>query len=81
MANECRANIRPSKNVRIGVFKVDPIYPNSYIAHPDTIRALKKDILVDENDLDFYEEYICQNCKSALDKQFWLYCPFCGTNF
>lgn len=79
---ELKVKIRPDKTVGIGLFKVDPLLLSGYVAHPDTIRAMRKDIFVTDPDLLDRSLFInCESCKQSLDCQFWLYCPYCGENF
>ena len=77
-----KINIRPDKKVLIGLFKPDPILLSGFIAHPDTIQAMRKDLFVTDPDLlDRSQLSPCVSCKEQLDYQFWLYCPYCGSNF
>lgn len=79
---EVKINIRPDKSVGIGLFKPDPLLLSGYIAHPDTIRAMRKDIFVTDPDLlDRGDVARCEACELLLDRQFWLYCPYCGEDF
>ncbi len=67
--------IKPAK------FKLD-IKTNRYRAHPRTIEALKKNILLAGDDLDELSiAYECYSCKESLDIQFWHFCPHCGGQF
>jgi len=77
-----QVKIRASQSVSIGMFKADPFIPGGYIAHPDSIKALRKDIFTLDFDLDEFQEIVtCSGCKNKLDKQFWIYCPYCGAEF
>ena len=77
-----KVELKPDKNVTPGKFKVHPLMPNLYRAHPDTIKALKRDICVLESDPDeFADEIVCEGCQQKWDRQFWLYCPACGRSF
>ncbi|MFW5887442.1 MAG: hypothetical protein ACOCUH_01455 [Bacteriovoracia bacterium] len=81
-SQETTINIRPSKDVNIGMFKKDPLVPGGYIAHPNTIKAMRKDLWMAEEDLDRFEYiYMCESCKHQLDLQFWEFCPYCGKCF
>lgn len=81
-SDEIKINIRPDKNVTIGLFKADPLLLSGFIAHPETIRAMRKDIFVTDPDLlDRSHVEICNSCKQTIDHQFWLYCPYCGSTF
>lgn len=76
-------HLRADKSVTPGMFKADPLIPGGYLAHPVTLRALKKDIFAvgDEvfSDLEFITE--CTGCKRQIDIQFWHFCPHCEAPF
>ncbi len=75
-------NLRPDNGVPLALFKPDPQNPSGHIAHPDTIRAMRKDIFVSDPDLlDRSLKHTCLGCKHELDLQFWLHCPYCGKEF
>lgn len=75
-------SIRPDKKISLGNFKPDPLIPGGYLAHPTTIRAMKKDIFVaGENVNELMEPYTCESCKMDLDRQFWHFCPYCESSF
>jgi hypothetical protein len=75
-------NIRPDPKVAIGLFVPDNLIPGGHKAHPDTIRAMRKDLFVSDPDLlDRSHPYTCDGCKHELDLQFWLHCPYCGKEF
>lgn len=79
---ELQIKIRPDKTIAIGLFKADPLLLSGFVAHPDTIRAMRKDIFVTDPELlDRGLMINCESCKQPLDCQFWHYCPFCGENF
>lgn len=80
---EISVKIRVSKNVPAAMFKPDPLVPNGWIANELTFRALKKDIfaLGDEIAQELTDQYQCHSCKQLLDKQFWHFCPHCGSEF
>jgi len=65
-------SISPSK------FKKHPILLNTYLAHPTTIKALKKDIFTVGEDFEDLENIIeCSCCNRQIDAQFWIFCPYC----
>jgi hypothetical protein len=73
-----QVDIRPDKDVTLGKFRPDPQNPSGYIAHPTTIRAMKKDIfMAGEGFEDLEMHYRCYSCHTTLDLQFWNFCPFC----
>lgn len=79
---EFSVNIRPNNSVTLGKFKADPLLPGGYIAHTQTIRALKKDIFMAGDDFVDLEQIIqCESCKTQVDMQFWYFCPHCGEKF
>jgi hypothetical protein len=74
--------ILPDKSVEPALFKPLKVKPNSYKAHPDTIKAMKKNIFVTSgNYIDHEILYTCQSCKKSLDLQFWNFCPYCCAQF
>lgn len=76
-------SLRPNNSVSLGMFRPDPLLPGGYIAHSTTLRALKKDIFAvgDELFSDLEDPYQCEQCASALDRQFWHFCPYCEAPF
>lgn len=76
-------SLRPNNAVSLGMFRPDPLIPGGYIAHPVTLRALKKDIFAVGDELfeDLAQPYTCERCASALDRQFWHFCPYCEAHF
>lgn len=78
---EVKIHIRPSESVSRGKFKADPLLPGGHIAHPVTIRAMRKDIFMLGDDfIDLQMDYQCKSCKAVLDLQFWELCPYCETS-
>ena len=80
---EIKVNIRPDDQMSPGKFKPDFLSPGHYKAHPLTIRAMRKDIFSAGSDefLDLEKSYICENCNTELDLQFWHFCPYCEASF
>ena len=77
-----QVSIRPDFSVSRGKFKVDPLNPGVYFAHPSTIKAMKKDVFVTDPDLkDYSLEVKCHGCRREVDLQFWKFCPHCDKNF
>lgn len=75
-------NIRVDNSVAHGLFKPDPKFEGGWVASYQTFRAMKKDIFaLGEELLDLEEKYTCYSCKTNLDKQFWHFCPHCGSQF
>ncbi|MFZ4715697.1 MAG: hypothetical protein ACOYL6_18380 [Bacteriovoracaceae bacterium] len=75
-------SIRPDLNVPLALFMPDEQNPLGHKAHPDTIRAMRKDLFISDPDLlDRSLPYTCEGCKHQLDLQFWLLCPYCGKEF
>ncbi len=80
---EIKVQIRPHKEVPLGKFKTDPLIPGGYIAHPTTIRAMRKDLFIAGSDefLDLEDKVTCHSCSQEIDRQFWIFCPFCEALF
>jgi hypothetical protein len=75
-------NIRVVNSVPGGLFKPDPKLEGGWIANELTFKAMKKDIFALDDDLiDLEEKYSCLSCKTDIDKQFWSFCPHCGSQF
>ena len=75
---DIKIKIRPKKEIPPAIFKPDPIIPGGWIAHPDTIRAMKKELLIGETEfIDTEVLYQCNGCNKVLDVQFWVHCPHC----
>jgi hypothetical protein len=79
---DTKFEIRGDEKVTPGKFRNDPLIPGGYVAHPLTIRAMRKNILMAGNDLNETAiPYQCHQCSEDLDAQFWHFCPICGTLF
>ena len=76
---EIKVQIRADKSVSPAKFLPDPLIPGGYKAHPQTIRAMRKDIFVGGEDefVDLEVLIDCHSCHQRLDLQFWVCCPFC----
>ena len=76
---EVKVQIRANNSVEPATFKPDPLIPGGWIAHPETIRALRKDIFLGDEDFGELEIlYKCVGCNKTIDVQFWILCPYCG---
>lgn len=79
---EVEVQILPDKTVSPGKFLPHPLVPGAYKAHPQTIAAVRKDIFMAGEGFEDLEEMIqCEGCNESIDKQFWVFCPFCGAKF
>jgi hypothetical protein len=80
---DIQVNIKPDTSVSLGKFKPHSFLVGTYLAHPTTIRAMKKSIFAvgDEIFEDLARPYTCQSCYSHLDLQFWHFCPYCEAQF
>jgi hypothetical protein len=77
-----KVNIRPDPNIQRSLFKPDHLIPGGYLAHPITIKALKKDVFVGGESFEDLESlFSCHSCKKTIDLQFWHFCPFCEASF
>lgn len=74
--------ILPDKSIGLGKFLPHPLLPEAFKAHPQTIAAVRKDIFMGGEGFEDLEEMVeCKQCSKSLDKQFWVFCPFCGAEF
>lgn len=72
--------IRPDKKISLGMFKPHPFLQETYLAHPTTIRAMKKNLFMAGNDFEELEDLCtCTSCRQNIDRQFWHFCPYCET--
>jgi hypothetical protein len=75
---EIKIQLRANDGVEPGIFKPDPLIPGGWIAHPQTINAVRKDIFLGDEDFEELEIlYQCIGCKKTIDLQFWIRCPYC----
>jgi hypothetical protein len=82
-ALERKVPIRPDTTVSPSKFLADPLIPGGFKAHPNTIKAMRKDLFVlGEEGFEDLEHFIeCASCHETLDMQFWLHCPHCEASF
>lgn len=80
---EYEVAIRPDKSVSPAMFAPDPLRPGFFKAHPTTIKAMRKDLFVaGEEGLEDLEDWMtCDSCGKNLDRQFWIFCPYCESSF
>ncbi len=77
-----QVHLRANTEISRGMFKPDPLVPGGYVAHPITIRAVRKEIFMAGEGFEDLEQWIvCESCKTRLDKQFWHFCPYCEAQF
>ena len=77
-----QVQILPDKKVSLGKFLPHHLLPGAFKAHPQTIAAVRKDIFMGGEGFEDLEEMIeCDACDESIDKQFWVFCPFCGARF
>lgn len=75
-------NIEVDNKIAHGMFKPHPTRQNTWLASEQTFRAMKKNIFaLDEEMLDLADNTICESCQSTIDKQFWFFCPYCGSSY
>lgn len=78
---ETQVKLIPDEKIARAQFKPDPFLPNSYRAHPVTLRAVRKEIFLAATSLDELEEkFHCRGCLQELDLQFWHFCPYCESS-
>ena len=81
-AQEANVQLLPDPSINPGKFKPHPTSPHCYLAHPTTIRAVKKDMLLGGEDfLEFAQTAPCPSCRQTVDQQFWHFCPFCESRW
>lgn len=79
---DINVNIAVDNKIAHGMFKPHPSKPNTWLASEQTFRAMKKNIFaLDEEMLDLADNIICESCKTTIDKQFWFFCPYCGSSY
>lgn len=80
---EIKVQLRADSSVRPAMFIPDPLIPGGYKAHPITLRAMRKNIFAAGNELfeDLEDLVTCESCQHQLDRQFWLFCPYCEAKF
>ncbi|MAX67029.1 MAG: hypothetical protein QF441_16010 [Bacteriovoracaceae bacterium] len=77
-----KLEIKIDNKIEHGKFIPSKIYPGLWYASEQTYRAMKKDLFALGDSLDeIADPYTCHSCKSNLDKQFWRFCPHCGSAF
>lgn len=75
-------NIEVDNSIKHGLFKPHPTKIRTWLASEQTFRAMKKNIFaLDEEMLDLANNILCESCKSTIDKQFWHFCPYCGSSY
>lgn len=80
-SEEIKLSLRPDDSVSRGMFKADKLIPGGYVAHPITLRAVRKDIFFHGGFEDLEEIVQCPSCHKELDLQFWIFCPYCEHTF
>ncbi len=77
MHEKYEINIKPDDKIARGKF-IPTLNPKEFKAHPVTIRAMRKEILMGGEDFVDLECIVrCESCKTELDLQFWHFCPYC----
>ena len=77
-SQDAAIQLRLDPSVARGKFRPHPQDPKIHLAHPTTIRALKKNIILGGDDfLEFEEIRACGQCQKEEDQQFWHFCPHC----
>lgn len=77
-----KIDIKIDNSLNHGEFINDKENSHIWYATSQTFRAMKKDLFsLDEEDLDLQQTIICTSCNTKLDKQFWIFCPYCTKSF
>lgn len=75
--NEIEIKVLPKTNISIAKFVKAKDIDHTYFAHPETIKAMKKNIFT-SNDLLQSDTTPCGHCQQLLHSGMWEYCPYCG---
>ena len=80
---EVKVQILPDNSVAPAKFLPHDLIPGAFKANPLTIAAMRKDIFVggDGEFRDLQSLILCQGCNREIDRQFWIFCPFCEAKF
>lgn len=79
---EFKVNLRVDNALEHAKFKPDPKNQGGWICSEQTYRAMKKNIFALDDDLiEFADNYKCESCSEIIDRQFWHFCPHCGESF
>jgi hypothetical protein len=83
LVDEVKLSLRPDRSVSPAKFRPDPLIPGGYLAHPVTLRAVRKELFSvgAEEFLDLETLIVCESCRTEIDAQFWHFCPFCEASF
>jgi hypothetical protein len=74
-------NIKPDLKAPLAKF-IPTLNPREFMAHPITIRAMRKEIFMGGDEFVDLEKIItCHSCKNTIDMQFWIFCPYCEASF
>lgn len=75
--NELHIKILAKSNISLAKFVKAKDCDDTYFAHPETIKAMKKNIFT-SNDLVHSDPTPCAQCQQLLHSSMWEYCPYCG---
>lgn len=77
-----KVHLKPDESVSPAKFRLDPLRPDTYRAHPLTISAVREDIFFQgQDEFSILKlDYQCHHCQNEMDLQFWRHCPYCGTD-
>lgn len=79
---QVKVELKADRKIEIPLFKPHPLMPSIYLAHPQTIRAVREDLfMIGQGFEDLELLYRCHDCKNVIDMQFWKHCPYCETQF
>lgn len=74
---ETHISVLPRMSIALAKFVKSKQNDNTYYAHPNTIKAMKKDAF-STHDLLKSEIGACAHCQQLLHIGLWNYCPLCG---
>ncbi|MCT4641476.1 MAG: hypothetical protein N4A33_04205 [Bacteriovoracaceae bacterium] len=76
-----KVHFKIDNSLKHATFKEDKENPGHWFTTSQTFKALRSNIFATDTFEDLEEIHNCNSCKTDIDKQFWLFCPYCGSSF